>query len=344
MNNTVELCVEQDKELASLNTLGFSQSADHYVETHSDAQLVSAIEYAHERQWPVFILGGGSNIVLTKNIPGLTIRPVYAAISFDPAGTQYKTRVTVSAGMSWHQLVIDTLNHNLQGLENLSLIPGTVGAAPVQNIGAYGVELESRLSRVRALHIESLQWQDFTRDQCDFSYRHSFFKAHPNQYVITEVELELGDCNALRYNYDSLAAHLDSIGIKHPTAQQISQSVIAVRQSRLPDPATLANAGSFFHNPVITRTQAELLQQDHPGIPTYDAGSAGMKVSAAWMIEQLGFKGMKNGCVGVHDKQSLVLVHFGNGTGESLIALALEIKAAVFQRFGIALHIEPNVL
>jgi len=344
VNNPVELFIEQDKALEPFNTLGFSQSAERFVETHSDAQLVCAIEHAQSNAWPIFILGGGSNIVLTQNIPGLTIRPINTTVRYDSAGTRYKTRVTVGAGMPWHQLVTDTLEYGLRGLENLSLIPGTVGAAPVQNIGAYGVELDSLVTRVRALHIDSRQWQDFTREQCDFSYRQSFFKANTHQYVITEVELALGECNQLKYDYASLQAHLDSRGISHPDAMQISESVVATRKARLPDPAVLANVGSFFHNPVISKDQAEQLQQLHPGIPTYDAGDAGIKVSAAWMIEQLGFKGMKTDNVGVHEHQSLVLVHLGNGRGEELLALATQIKQAVRQRYSIALHIEPTVL
>jgi len=344
VNNPVELFIEQDKVLEPLNTLGFSQSAEHFVETHSDAQLICAIEYAQTNAWPIFILGGGSNIVLTQNIPGLTIRPINTTVRYDSAGTRYKTRVTAGAGMPWHQLVTDTLDYGLRGLENLSLIPGTVGAAPVQNIGAYGVELDSLVTRVRALHIDSLQWQDFTRAQCDFSYRQSFFKANTHQYVITEVELELGESNELKYDYASLRAHLDARGISRPDALQISESVIATRRARLPDPAVLANAGSFFHNPVISKEQAVQLQRLHPGMPAYDAGEAGIKVSAAWMIEQLGFKGMKTGHVGVHDKQSLVLVHLGNGSGKELLALATQIQQAVQQRYSITLHIEPTVL
>ena len=344
MNTDAELRIERDKPLQALNTLGFSQTADYFIESGSNEQLVAALSYAQSRGWPVFVLGGGSNIVLTRNLPGLTIQLTNQTIQYDPAGNEHLTRVTASAGVPWHNLVTDTLEKNLRGLENLSLIPGSVGAAPVQNIGAYGVELQSRLTRVQALHIDSLQWREFTQSDCEFSYRHSFFKKHANQYVITEVEFELGNCHDLHHDYASLAAHLSSRDITHPNARQISESVIATRQARLPDPARLPNAGSFFHNPVVSRAQANQLTEAHPGIVTYDAGSAGIKVSAAWMIEKLGFKGIRRGNVGVHDMQSLVLVHHQQGTGDELLSLANEIAESVMEHFGIQLHIEPTIL
>lgn len=344
MNSSLDLPIEYEKSLLLHNTFGFSQNAEYFVETRSDEQLVTAIKLAKANRWPVFILGGGSNIILTGDIPGLTIHLADDSVNYDPSGTTYKTCVTVRAGKRWQQLVLESLENNLRGLENLSLIPGSVGAAPVQNIGAFGVELQNIVTRVRALHIGTMEWHNFTNEQCQFSYRNSYFKSNTNQYVITEVDLELGDCNPLVYDYASLAKHLSSRGIIEPDANHISQSVIAVRESRLPNPTVLANAGSFFHNPVISKEYADKLRKKYPDIVTYDIGPSLMKVSAAWMIEQLGFKGTKEKHVGVHKDQALVLVHFGEGTGDELLVLANKIQTAVLKYFGIQLQIEPAIL
>lgn len=340
-NNIV---VVKNQSLQRYNTLGLNQRAEYFVEVHDEAQLVSALELAREHSWPVFILGGGSNLVLTHDIAGLVIHPSSPAIHYQPSGTQRETLVTAWAGTDWHTLVIDSLAHDLPGLENLSLIPGSVGAAPVQNIGAYGVELKDRLVSVRALCMKTRQWLQLDKSDCDFSYRDSFFKQQPNRYIISEVTFKLGSCNPLDYSYGSLADHLRQRNISTPNAQQISQSVVAVRQSRLPDPSELGNAGSFFHNPVIDAEQAAHLQQRFPEIVTFKAEEKRTKISAAWMIEHLGYKGYRVGDVGVHEKQALVLVNYGAASGEELLKLASDIQQAVQQRFGIELRIEPIVL
>lgn len=336
--------IEEKKSLKRYNTFGFDQSAEHYVEVSTDDQLSEAVEYAAIKSWPVFVLGGGSNIVLTRDIPGLVIRMV---------GTQVRRRIdsdnggeliSAAAGKNWHELVLETLDMGLQGLENLSLIPGTVGAAPVQNIGAYGVEIKDRISRVHALHLPSGEWIDFTKKDCNFSYRHSFFKDNPAQYAITDVEFNLGFHCKPQTSYLSLANNLSERGIATPSATEISQSVVAIRQSKLPDPTVIGNAGSFFHNPVVPTDVAQNLNIRFPGLVTFDAAPGLVKLSAAWLIDQLGYKGTDRNGIGVYQQQALVLVHKGGGTGDSLLELARDIMADVAATYDVQLSIEPMVI
>jgi len=336
--------IEKNKSLKGYNTFGFNQRAEYYAEVSTDDQLSEIVAYAKAKSWPVFILGGGSNIVLTQDIAGLVIRMVGTQVNRAPNTGEAGELITVAAGKNWHELVLETLQMSLPGLENLSLIPGTVGAAPVQNIGAYGVEIKDRVTRVHALHIPSGEWLDFSREDCAFAYRHSFFKDKPNQYAITEVEFNLGTQCATNPSYTSLAEHLSTRGLSNPTAVEISQSVIAIRESRLPDPNVLGNAGSFFHNPVVPADLAQSLKLRYPGLVTFDAGPERVKLSAAWMIDQLGYKGLSRGGVGVYHQQALVLTHNGGGNGCALLALAEEIMAEVAATFGVQLSIEPKIV
>lgn len=338
------ITIERDKSLKAFNTFGFDQSAEHYTEVSSDDQLSEAIEQAHSKSWPVFILGGGSNIVLTRDIAGLVIRMIGTHAQRKPDSDTGGEIVTASAGKNWHELVLETLDMGLQGLENLSLIPGTVGAAPVQNIGAYGVEVKDRIAHVRALHIGTGEWVNFSKDDCTFSYRHSFFKDNPNQYVITEVGFSLGKHCALNAHYASLADHLSGKALTTPAASDISDSVVAIRQSKLPDPAVIGNAGSFFHNPIVSKSVAANLTQQFPKVVTFDAGQDKVKVSAGWLIDQLGYKGVCRDGVGVYQHQALVLTHTGGNTGSALLALADEITSKVADAYGIQLSIEPMVI
>lgn len=338
--------IQQQYSLRHHNTFGFDQRAENFVAVQDDESLVEALDYAKEHALDVFVLGGGSNLVLTKDINGLVIHCAQQHLEYQTLDSEHNGKVTVGAGVQWHSLVLDTLAQGLAGLENLSLIPGQVGAAPVQNIGAYGVELKDRLHSLRALHLPSRQWREFSADECEFDYRHSIFKRCRNEYLITEVTFTLGDCHGLNTAYDSLARYLDEQQLSNPTARDISQAVMTIRRSRLPDYQQLGNAGSFFHNPIVTKVQVASLRQQYPEMPAFEVSPASAKLSAAWMIDTLGYRGVRRGDVGIYEKQALVLVNHvaGSSQGRSLIALAEEIRTEVETHFNVSLSMEPVVI
>ncbi len=337
---------ETDKSLTELNTLGFSQSAERYIEVETDEQLNEAVEEANKQEWPVFILGGGSNIVLTKDIPGLVIRFTRETLNYENRGEEnsWLFRLKVSAGMNWHRLVRDSMSRGLPGLENLSLIPGNVGAAPVQNIGAYGVEIKDRFESLRALHLPTNEWHTFDHDACEFSYRDSYFKRHTGEYCITEMNLHVGNDKPFETEYGSLKEALERQQLDKLTPVAISDTVCKIRQTKLPDPAQICNAGSFFHNPVVPETQFDGLKQRFPNIVAYPQEDGQVKLAAGWLIDSLGLRGDRRGAVGVYDKQALVLVHHGGGTGTELVAYADEIRAGVEEKYGVKLSVEPQVV
>ena len=336
--------IELNKSLKAYNSFGFTQYAEMFAVARSEEQLEELVALAKNKQWPVFILGGGSNIVLTRDVSGLVIHlgdTTVEVVSKDNLGNQI---VRAGAGVVWHDLVLQTLELGANGLENLSLIPGSVGAAPVQNIGAYGVEVKDRIRTVRALHMPTNTWRSFTASECQFAYRHSFFKDAPGEYAIASVEFNLGTQCKITADYDSLVRQLDALGLDNPTAIDISNTVIGIRQSRLPDPATIGNAGSFFHNPIVPAEQVSTLEQRFPGIVSFPANDGFRKLSAAWMIDQAGFKGVSKGGVGVYDKQALVLVNLGTGNGTEILSIAAEIQKTVSDTYDVNLSIEPVIL
>lgn len=336
--------IEHNKSLKAFNSFGFDQAAEHFAAVSNESELLEVLTYARQQNWPTMMIGEGSNLVLSQDVPGLVIQQTNKQIHIEPVGTQEQRHVLVSAGVNWHELVLHTLQADLRGLENLSLIPGSVGAAPVQNIGAYGVEIKDRIDYVKALYLPTMQWQSLTVEECEFAYRDSVFKREKNDFVITKVAFNLGDQHELALHYQPLADYLSANGDGQPTAQQVSDAVIAIRQSKLPDPAITANAGSFFHNPVISRHQAEQLLQQFPNLVAFPVDEHTTKISAAWMIDQLGFKGIRKNGVGVYDKQALVLINEGHGTGTALLSLAREISDAVKAHYGVTLTIEPVVI
>jgi UDP-N-acetylmuramate dehydrogenase len=340
--------IEHGKSLVSLNTFGFEQKAEHYVEVANDDELAAMVAEANRRAWPVFILGGGSNLVLTKDLPGLVIRQTQEDITYTQAGTTDALtdgcHVSASAGTEWHKLVIDTLARGYQGLENLSLIPGSCGAAPVQNIGAYGVELADRLVSLHALHLASETWQSFDMSDCNFAYRDSVFKHRRGEFAITRITLQVGGDIALETAYASLAQALAEQKLQAPDAADISRTVCAIRRARLPDPASIGNAGSFFHNPVVSRVQADALQARFPNLVAYHQNDGSSKLAAGWLIDSLGYRGCRQGAVGVHSQQALVLLNHGGGNGRQLMDLAAHIAAAVRDRYDVVLLPEPLVI
>ena len=332
--------------LQALNSFGFAVSAERYVRVSNDEELLTALDAAKQNQWPVFILGGGSNLVLTQNVAGLVVHPINNATVYkdEPDGT---TTVTAGAGKPWHELVMETLDKGLVGLENLSLIPGSTGAAPVQNIGAYGVELASRLSSVRAFHRPTESWVTLATEDCAFAYRDSVFKQNAQDFVITHVSFNLSKNTPTVTHYSALERALGDQTLPKDNlalAKLISDTVIRIRRSKLPDPSRIGNAGSFFKNPVVTQSQANKLLITYPNLVHYPQSDGSVKLAAGWIIDELGFRGHTASGVGVHNDQALVLVNRGGGDGEALMALADEIIAKVQAVFSVKLVIEPVVI
>ena len=336
--------IQHHKDLTLDNTLRFQQFAQHFADVTNEDQLVALVNMAQQNDMPLFTLGGGSNIVLAGDIPGMTIRQVNQNVHHDLVEDHHRVITTVSAGTPWQTLVDDTIRNNIRGLENLTLIPGLVGAAPVQNIGAYGVELSDRLHSVRAFHVRTGQWKNFNREQCEFSYRQSLFKRSRGEYIITEVRLDLGLHHPLVTDYQPLRAYLDSHFQGRATLDTISRSVASIRRKKLPDPSQLPNVGSFFHNPIIKAEHFEQLAKAYPGIVGYEQTDGRFKVAAGWLIEYLGFKGHRIDGVGVHTEQALVLVHHGGSNGNALLALANNITAKVKEEFDVVLETEPTIV
>ena len=292
---------------------------------------------------PDLIIGGGSNLLLTRDIDGLVLHIALQGISVEELDEDY-VLLRAAAGENWHRLVLHSLNLGLGGLENLSLIPGSLGAAPMQNIGAYGVELKDCFHSLQALNRQTLELCHFDSADCGFGYRESVFKHElRDQYIITEVTLKLSRRNhKLDYSYGDIRSVLESEAWI-PSPQSISKAVIRIRESKLPDPGKIGNAGSFFKNPEMDAETFKKLNQLRPDVPAYPLEDGRVKVPAAWLIDQAGWKGHRRGNIGVHDRQALVLVNHGSGQGADIWQLAKDIQQDVQQRFGISLHPEVNV-
>ncbi|MCY0856508.1 MULTISPECIES: UDP-N-acetylmuramate dehydrogenase [unclassified Cupriavidus] len=326
------------------NTFGFDVRARFAVHVRSEADLLAALADPRAQGLPLVVLGGGSNVVLTQDLDALVLLmeiPGYAVAKADGAHL-----VTAGAGENWHALVCRTVADGLPGLENLALIPGTAGAAPIQNIGAYGVELRERFDSLRAFDRRSGEFVRLTLEQCQFAYRDSLFKREGrDRYIITAVTLRLPLPWQPMLGYAELARELATQGTAAaPTADGIRDAVIAIRSRKLPDPAQVGNAGSFFKNPVVGAEQRDALLVQHPSLVSHAQPDGSYKLAAGWMIDQCGFKGLSDGPVGVYGKQALVLVHHGGGTGAALLALANRIADAVQARFGVRIEPEPVVL
>ena len=254
--------------------------------------------------------------------------------------------ITVNAGENWHELVLWCVDNNYGGIENLSLIPGNVGTCPIQNIGAYGIEVKDTISKVEALEIETGKLVSFSNDECNFGYRNSIFKNEvKGKYIITSVSFKLTkDTHQLNTTYGAIDVELASKEIKSPTLKDVSDAVIAIRKSKLPDPKEIGNSGSFFKNPVVSKVKFLEVQKEYPTIPSYSVSDTEIKIPAGWLIEQAGFKGKRFGNYGVHEKQALVLVNYGNATGVEIYQLAEKIQKTILRKFGVALEIEVNVI
>ena len=328
--------------LKSYNTFGIDITAEYFYSINSTEELLKLLKSKPSR---IFVLGGGSNILFTKDIKGIVLHINLKGIEICNK-TNSHTIVRAFAGENWHEFVLWTINQNLGGVENLSLIPGNVGTAPIQNIGAYGVELKDTFLSCDAINLETLNIETFKKIDCKFGYRSSIFKAEKrNKYIIINVTFKLKNTNhKLKTSYGDIKKELDKNHIKLPTIKDVSDSVINIRKSKLPDPKILGNAGSFFKNPVINNKEFGHILEQFPNIPHYVVSNDKIKIPAAWLIEKAGFKGKKFKTHGVHDNQALVLVNYGTATGSEILELSKLIQDSVNIIFGINLEREVNIV
>lgn len=332
---------QKNQSLKPYNSFGLDVKAQYFCSFDSLDKLKVVLP---ECKSPLLILGGGSNVLLTQNFPGTVLKNEIKGIQIIEDSDD-SVLVKVGAGVVWHDLVIWSIENKLAGIENLSLIPGSVGAAPMQNIGAYGVELKSVFEKLEALEIDSLQSRFFNKEECQFGYRYSIFKGKlKGKFIITSVYIRLQKTPTFNVSYGAIETELKNMGIEKLSLQSVSQAVINIRQSKLPNPKEIGNSGSFFKNPVITSKQFLRLQETHPTIVGYTISETETKVAAGWLIDQAGWKGYRKGDAGIHKNQALVLVNYGNAKGEELVKLSKEVQASVFQKFGISLEPEVNII
>lgn len=336
--------ITTNQNLTAYNTFGITASSHAFAEVRTIDELREVLSSKEAKELPLLILGGGSNILLTQNHPGLTIKNSITGIEELKQDDEH-VWIKAYAGEVWHDLVMYTVDRGLGGIENLSLIPGQVGTAPMQNIGAYGVELVQVFEELEAMNIATGQIERFNKEQCQFGYRESVFKHQlKGQYVICSVTIKLKKSPQLNTSYGAISDTLAEMGITKPKVKDVSNAVIAIRQSKLPDPKELGNAGSFFKNPEIDQEAFAALQQANPTVPHYPLDNGMVKVPAGWLIEQAGWKGKKVGNTGSHAKQALVLVNYGNATGAEVWQLAMDIQASVKEQFNITINPEVNVI
>ncbi|HVK53164.1 MAG TPA: UDP-N-acetylmuramate dehydrogenase [Pseudoxanthomonas sp.] len=330
--------------LRTRNTFGVEAHAPMMAEVLDSHCLPDVLALPEMSAGPVMVLGGGSNLLFAGDAEG----PVLSFVGHHQLILEQdaeRARIRVDAGTPWHALVMWSLERGLCGLENLALIPGTTGAAPIQNIGAYGVEVGEFIHAVEAWDRQDQQWRRLSRHDCAFGYRDSVFKQAPDRYIVTAVEMDLLRQPALRLDYAGIGEELQAMQVEEPTAQDVATAVIHLRQRKLPDPALIGNAGSFFKNPILPLAHVEALQAAHPGLPSFRGDSEGTrKISAAWLIEQAGWKGHRDGDAGVSAAHALVLVNHGQATGLQLLGLARRIAESVQARFGVAIEPEPRIV
>lgn len=335
-----KISVQENFDLSDFNTMGVSSKASFFIDAESEESLREAIQFAKDRRLQILILGGGSNILFKKDFDGLVVHNSLLGKEFIN-----ENLIKVAAGENWHELVLFCVENKLAGIENLSLIPGSVGAAPIQNIGAYGVELQDVFVSLEALMISTGEIKTFTKEECNFGYRDSIFKSElKGKAIITSVTLRLSESKKTNTSYRALSDHLKEKGIKKPSIKDISESVIEIRQSKLPDPNEIGNTGSFFKNPIISVAHFDKLKSEYPEIPSYPIDDKLVKVPAGWLIDRDGWKGKRIGDAGVHDKQALVLVNHGKATGEEIWNLASQIRLSIHNKFDITLTPEVNLI
>ena len=335
--------IQENYSLKSHNTFGVDAQARWFVTIEQEADLVDLFAQDWVKPLPKLVLGGGSNMLFTQDFNGLVIWIANKGFSERIEGNSVVLKA--AAGEVWNDLVHYAVNKGFAGMENLSLIPGTVGASPVQNIGAYGVELETIFESCRAFELATGTFKTFTKADCGFSYRESIFKQElKDQYIVTEVSFRLSLVPTIRTSYGAIQEELKHRGINKPTIKDVSEVVSAIRVSKLPDPSTIGNAGSFFKNPIISATEFERVQASFPEVVHYPAANGQIKLAAGWLIEQCGWKGKVVGHTGTWKNQALVLVNHGGASGSEVFAFSEQIIASVNERFGLRLEREVNVI
>jgi UDP-N-acetylmuramate dehydrogenase len=335
------LKIQQNISLKNYNTFGISVNAKRFIAVTSVYELQQLLKTEKE----LFLLSGGSNMLLTKDIDALVVHIDIKGISIDKEDEKV-VYLTVNAGEDWHKFVLWCISNDYGGIENLSLIPGNVGTCPIQNIGAYGVEVKDTITKVEGLEVETGKLVSFSNEACKFGYRNSIFKnTHKGKIILTSVSFKLTKKNhQLNTSYGAIDAELSLKKILKPTLKNVSDAIIAIRKSKLPDPKEIGNSGSFFKNPMISKELFLEIQKENPNIPNYPISGTEIKIPAGWLVEQSGFKGKRFGDAGVHEKQALVLVNYGNASGEEIHQLAKKIQATVYNNFQISLEIEVNVM
>ncbi len=334
----------ENVSLAGRNTFHVPAIAAMMADVNRDDALLELFDYAMLRDGPVMVLGEGSNLLFAADFPGVIVCLTMAAIRLleDDGG---HALVRAGAGLAWNDLVTWTLGKGLCGLENMALIPGTVGACPIQNIGAYGVEVAEFIETVEAFDRGTQQVKRIAAADCGFAYRDSMFKAALDRWVITAVEFRLPRQRALQLDYAGVREELAAMGAAAPRASQVAEAISRIRTRKLPNPALIGNAGSFFKNPVISAEQAAALQEAHPQLPVFASAAAGQrKISAAWLIEKAGWKGYRDGDAGVSAQHALVLVNHGGATGPQLLDLAYRVADSISKQYGVALEPEPRLI
>lgn len=335
------MAIKKNISLQAYNTFGVDVRARFFAELRKLHSLKQMVAGQISDISPLLVLGGGSNVLFTKDFDGLVllnkIKGWYVLEENDQ-----EVVIEVNSGESWTSLVDFTVARGWFGLENLSLIPGTVGAAPIQNIGAYGVEVKDVIVEVKAFNLKTGKMEIFSKSACQFGYRSSIFKTDfPGKYFISSVTFRLSKIPDVHLEYGGLKEAL--AGIEHPSSHEVSEAVKAIRRSKLPEPDKIHNAGSFFKNPVVDSNVAGRLLEDYPGMPFYPQSNGSVKLAAGWLIEKAGWKGKKAGDAGVHEKQALVLVNYGQASGMEILSLAKDIQQSIFSQFEIRLELEVNV-
>ncbi|UEG49876.1 UDP-N-acetylmuramate dehydrogenase [Ferruginibacter lapsinanis] len=342
------MLIQENISLKKYNTFGIDAYAAYFSTFRTLDELNELLEYkklpTSKLQLPTLILGGGSNILFTQNFNGIVLKNELKGIEKVKEDNEF-VYVKAGAGVNWHQFVVFCIDNNWAGVENLSLIPGNVGASPMQNIGAYGVEIKDVFYELEAFHLAEKKIVRFGLNECAFGYRESVFKRkHRGEFVIINVTYKLRKDPIYNTSYGAIEQELEKMGVKALSIKAISDAVINIRSSKLPNPAEIGNAGSFFKNPEILSDQFTILNAQYPNIVGYKLDNGNVKLAAGWLIEQCGWKGFRKGDAGCHAKQALVLVNYGNATGKEIYSLSGEIIASVKEKFGVELEREVNII
>lgn len=334
--------IQQHISLQPYNSFHCVSYASHFAVLSETNELIEALDWCSKNQKPFLIIGGGSNMLFTKNIDALVLKMEVKGIQ-KINETSSEVYLNVGAGENWHHFVSYTIQKSWGGIENLSLIPGTVGAAPIQNIGAYGVEAKDSITSVTAYDTQEKKWVTLSNQECAFEYRNSIFKKEKNRYIIWNVTFCLQKQPQLHIEYGAIREKLHEKQIKHPSLASIAQAVIQIRTEKLPDPNILGNAGSFFKNPIVSKSQLEQLKSEYPNLVAYPISDQTYKLAAGWLIENAGWKGKRNGAVRCYEKQALVIVNEGTATGKEIFDFSEAIIHSIKEKFGVTIEREVNV-